>query len=52
MQQEKGLYITGFGWEGIGLNDMIKTAFRVSEAIRLGEQGSGEKNAEVKKVYF
>jgi oxygen-dependent protoporphyrinogen oxidase len=52
MQQEKGLYITGFGWEGIGLNDMIKTAFRVSEAIRLGEQDSGEENAEVKKVYF
>lgn len=52
MQQEKGLYVTGFGWEGIGLNDMIKTAFRVSEAIKQGEQDSGEENAEVKKVYF
>ncbi|MCF8056762.1 MAG: protoporphyrinogen oxidase [Desulfocapsa sp.] len=52
MQKEKGLYITGFGWEGIGINDMIKTAFRVSEAIKRGEQDSGEKNAEVKKVYF
>lgn len=52
MKEEKGLYVTGFGWEGIGLNDMIKTAFRVSEAIRQGEQDSGEKNAEVKKVYF
>jgi protoporphyrinogen/coproporphyrinogen III oxidase len=52
MQQEKGLYITGFGWEGIGINDMIKTAFRVSEAIKMGEQDSGEENAEVKKVYF
>lgn len=52
MQGEKGLYVTGFGWEGIGINDMIKTAFRVSEAIKLGEQDSGEKDAEVKKVYF
>lgn len=52
MKEEKGLYVTGFGWEGIGLNDMIKTAFRVSEAIKLGEQDGGEENAEVKKVYF
>ncbi len=52
MQKEKGLYVTGFGWEGIGLNDMIKTAFRVSEAIKQGEQDGGEESAEVKKVYF
>lgn len=52
MQKEKGLYITGFGWDGIGLNDMIKTAFRVSEAIRAGEQDSGEQDTAVKKVYF
>lgn len=52
MQQEKGLYVTGFGWEGIGLNDMIKTAFRVSEAIKQGEQDGGEESADVKKVYF
>jgi oxygen-dependent protoporphyrinogen oxidase len=52
MKDEKGLYVTGFGWEGIGINDMIKTAFRVSDAIKQGEQDSGEENAEVKKVYF
>ena len=52
VKKEKGLYITGFGWEGIGLNDMIKTAFRVSEAIKQGERDGGEENAEVKKVYF
>ena len=52
MQQEKGLYMTGFGWEGIGLNEMIKTAFRVSEAIKAGEQDKGETDAAVKKVYF
>ncbi len=52
MQNEKGLYITGFGWEGIGLNEMIKTAFRVSAAIAQGEQDSGEQDAALKKVYF
>ncbi|MEN8190589.1 MAG: protoporphyrinogen oxidase [Thermodesulfobacteriota bacterium] len=52
MQRKKGLFITGFGWEGIGLNDMVKTAFRVSAAIKEGEQGGGEEGAEVKKVYF
>ncbi len=52
MKEEKGLYVTGFGWEGIGLNDMIKTAFRVSEAIKKGEQDGGEADAEIKKVYF
>lgn len=52
MQKEKGLYMTGFGWEGIGLNEMVKTAFRVAEAIKAGEQDAGETDAEVKKVYF
>ena len=52
IKEEKGLYVTGFGWEGIGLNDMIKTAFRVSEAIKRGEQATGEKEADLKKVYF
>ena len=52
MKKEKGLYVTGFGWEGIGLNDMIKTAFRVSDAIKQGAKDHGEENAEVKKVYF
>lgn len=52
MQNEKGLYITGFGWEGIGLNEMIKTAFRISAAIAQGEQDGGEQDAALKKVYF
>jgi protoporphyrinogen/coproporphyrinogen III oxidase len=52
MQKEKGLYMTGFGWEGIGLNEMIKTAFRVTDAIKAGEQDAGETDAEVKKIYF
>ncbi len=52
MQKEKGLYMTGFGWEGIGLNEMVKTAFRVADAIKAGEQDAGETDADVKKVYF
>ncbi len=52
MQQKKGLYITGFGWEGIGLNEMIKTAFRVSDAIAAGLQDKTEAAQEVKKIYF
>jgi oxygen-dependent protoporphyrinogen oxidase len=52
IQNEKGLYLTGFGWDGIGLNEMIKTAFRVSESIRDGERDSGEQNPDLKKVYF
>jgi oxygen-dependent protoporphyrinogen oxidase len=46
-----GLHVCGFGWEGIGLNDMMKTATRVAEAIQSSTAStSGE--AEVKKVYF
>ncbi len=52
MQKEKGLYMTGFGWEGIGLNEMIKTAFRVADAIQAGEQDAGETDTKVKKIYF
>ena len=46
-----GLHICGFGWEGIGLNDMMKRATRVAEEI-LSSAGRGEKNAEIKGVYF
>ncbi|RUM45103.1 MAG: protoporphyrinogen oxidase [Desulfocapsa sp.] len=52
MQKEKGLYLTGFGWEGIGLNEMVKTAFRVADAVKAGVQDVGETDAKVKKVYF
>lgn len=46
-----GFAICGFGWNGIGLNDMVKEAFRLARAI--AEQktlGAGED--EVKAVYF
>ena len=51
VSNHSGLYVCGFGWEGIGLNDMIKTACRVSDTIiDRGFQGQGQ--AEAKKIYF
>ena len=49
--EHRGLYICGFGWEGIGINDMIKTAGRVAEDIMAGKSISGQE-APVKGVYF
>ncbi len=46
-----GLYLNGFGWEGIGLNDMMKTAARTATAIQEQRHGVGEE-AEIKKIYF
>jgi oxygen-dependent protoporphyrinogen oxidase len=46
-----GLHICGFGWEGIGLNDMMKHGIRTAEAIRAGTEQQRAK-AEVKGVYF
>jgi len=46
-----GLYICGFGWEGIGLNDMIKSACSVSEKIIAHDLQSPDQ-AQAKKIYF
>jgi len=46
----KGLYVCGFGWEGIGINDMTKSAKQVASAITAGVSAKGE--TEVKGVYF
>ncbi|KJS03785.1 MAG: protoporphyrinogen oxidase [Desulfobulbaceae bacterium BRH_c16a] len=46
-----GLHICGFGWEGIGLNDMMKSASRVAEEI-LSSAGRIQKDADIKGVYF
>ena len=51
MQEHKGLYVHGFGWEGIGLNDMIKSATRVAESIRENSMAKREEAA-VKGIYF
>jgi oxygen-dependent protoporphyrinogen oxidase len=45
-----GLFVCGFGWNGIGVNDMIKTAKSVATARLAGT--SSEQAAEVKKIYF
>lgn len=49
--REEGLYICGFGWDGIGINDMTKSARRVAEDLIAGRR-AGEQEAEVKPVYF
>lgn len=53
-QMEKkwaGLHISGFGWDGIGMNDMAKTASRTVEALAVG-QGRSDAKAAVRPVYF
>lgn len=49
-EKYQGLHICGFGWEGIGLNDMMKHATYVAEAIRTGSENN--RQTEVKAVYF
>ncbi|MDD3815083.1 MAG: protoporphyrinogen oxidase [Desulfocapsaceae bacterium] len=51
MQEHQGLFIHGFGWEGIGLNDMIKSATRVAESIK-ENSGAARDEAAVKGIYF
>jgi oxygen-dependent protoporphyrinogen oxidase len=50
-QKLNGLHISGFGWEGIGMNDMMKTAKTVAERIVLRTEGKRQK-PEVRPVYF
>ncbi len=51
MQEHEGLFIHGFGWEGIGLNDMIKGATRIAESITKNS-GASREEAKVKGIYF
>ncbi len=46
-----GLHICGFGWEGIGLNEMMKTGTNVAEAIQNSTR-SGSGAVEIKGIYF
>ncbi|CAG35006.1 protoporphyrinogen oxidase [Desulfotalea psychrophila] len=46
-----GLHLCGFGWEGIGLNEMMKAGTRVAEAV-LDAGGSASAQAEIKGIYF
>ncbi len=51
MRENPGLFIHGFGWEGIGLNDMIKSATRVATSI-CNNANSNREQAAVKGIYF
>ncbi len=45
------LHVTGFGWDGIGMNEMIKHASLVARAIA-DDLRAGPTPAEVRPVYF
>ncbi len=45
-----GLQIIGFGWEGIGLNDMMKCASRAAEAVL--SSSTTQHSADIKGIYF
>jgi len=49
-EERSGLHICGFGWDGIGINDMTKAARKVVVDIAQGVRG--EEQAQVKPVYF
>lgn len=49
-EKEKNLFICGFGWDGIGLNDMMKSATRVAETLLTSSDK--KYGAELKGVYF
>jgi len=51
MLEHPGLYISGFGWEGIGLNDMMKHGVHTAHSICRGSRRT-HRSAEVKGVYF
>ncbi|HIJ79456.1 MAG: protoporphyrinogen oxidase [Desulfobulbaceae bacterium] len=48
--ENSGLSICGFGWEGIGMNEMMKVASEVAEKIV--NNNKNEQQPEVKPVYF
>ncbi|MFZ5798092.1 MAG: protoporphyrinogen oxidase [Thermodesulfobacteriota bacterium] len=50
-QAQPGLHLCGFGWHGIGINDMVKEARKIARAVgERSARAAGE--AEVKPVYF
>ncbi len=49
--QHPNLHVCGFGWEGIGLNDMMKSATKVANSVLAGELKRKD-HAEIKPVYF
>ena len=50
MQGEPNLHICGFGWKGIGINDMTKEGQKMAQRIMTGQ--AQRDTAEVKGIYF
>lgn len=51
MASHSGLHICGFGWGGIGINDMIKNGTKIAQTV-LSASGPATNEAEVKGIYF
>lgn len=51
VENREGLFICGFGWDGIGINDMVKTATLTADMIKTGSD-QNDSETEFKKVYF
>lgn len=49
-EDNENLHICGFGWQGIGINDMHKEAWKVAKRILVGMLD--EESDEVKGIYF
>ena len=49
-ENDATLHLCGFGWQGIGINDMHKEAWKVAKRILIGLQE--EEKDDVKGVYF
>ncbi len=50
MQRRAGLHLCGFGWNGAGINDMVKEAAHIGEAIIAGTNAAG--SPEAKPLYL
>lgn len=50
MENNPGIHICGFGWDGIGLNDMMKHASLIAEKLLSQAVPTGQ--SEVKGIYF
>jgi oxygen-dependent protoporphyrinogen oxidase len=46
------LYICGFGWDGVGMNEMVKSAKKTALKLVEGSEKVKEKSQGVKPVYF
>lgn len=49
--ENNGLCICGFGWDGIGMNEMVKSAKKAVVDLQAGGAAAADK-AELKPVYF